>query len=515
LISGEDLLACATKLTTARLNCVLVDDGIIHNMTTFELPAIAVALLGISVAVHFVRKRRADNRIQSLRIAELEETVGSLTSQLEDARLRNDRLQVIDPLTELANRRGLEVVLEREVNRAQRNGSQIVAVVLNCDDFKRINETLGHAVGDVALKEMVERITTTLRPSDYVARIGGDEFVILLTDTQYAEAKLIAERVRLAVAESPIRNSNDNIFMTASLAVAVLPYEISSVEDLLAMTRHAVKESKTLGKNRVTEGTVAATRNGQGTQPEASDIVEVLRNGDCFRCAKHPIMRLEDEVQVGYELLVRGPAGPFQMPYDFFRIAMENNLLTRVDLKCMKTCIQAAEYLERGSRFDVNLFPSTIIDTPIDKLVDMFPLDKGLGTFCVEISEQQFIGDPSYLKEHVAALKTAGVHVAIDDVGFGRSSLESLILLEPDIVKVDIKYVAGIALDLQKQRLLRRLIGVVEALGAELIAEGVETREDMEVVQSMGVKYAQGYLWGYPTEVKTPNSVISLETKTT
>jgi EAL domain-containing protein (putative c-di-GMP-specific phosphodiesterase class I) len=272
-----------------------------------------------------------------------------------------------------------------------------------------------------------------------------------------------------------------------------------------------MKSSKSAGKNRVSEGLVAATRNGQGNEPEASDIVEVLRNGQCFRCAKHPIIRLSDEVQVGYELLIRGPAGPFQMPYDFFRIAIENNILTRVDLMCMKTCISAAQYLERGSRFDVNLFPSTIIDTPIEKLIEMFPTEQELGTFCVEISEQQFIGDPSYLKEHTSALKKAGVQVAIDDVGFGRSSLESLILLEPDIVKVDIKYVAGIALDVQKQRLLRRLIGVVGSLGAELVAEGVETREDLEVIKEMGVPFAQGYLWGYPMEVKTPDTAVSLE----
>jgi diguanylate cyclase (GGDEF)-like protein len=480
-------------------------------MTSYELPAIAASLLLISVLVHFVRKRRFEQRVNSLRIAELEESVRSLTNQLEDTRERLDKIQILDPLTELSNRRGMEIVLAREVNRAQRNGSPIVAILLNCDDFKRINDTLGHAVGDVALREMVERITATLRPSDYVARIGGDEFLILLTDTQFAEGKLIAERIRLAVAESPIRNSNDNIFMTASLGVAILPYEISSVEELLSLTRHALRESKTSGKNRVTEGLVPATRNGQGNPQEASDIVEVLRNGECFRCAKHPIVRLEDEVQVGYELLVRGPAGPFQMPYDFFRIAIENNILTRVDLRCMKTCINAAQYLERGSRFDVNLFPSTIIDTPIEKLVEMFPLDQDLGVFCVEISEQQFIGDPSYLKEHTHELKRAGVQVAIDDVGFGRSSLESLILLEPDIVKVDIKYVAGIALDMQKQRLLRRLIGVVQALGAELVAEGVETREDLEVIKDMGVKYAQGYLWGYPSEVKTPDSAVSLE----
>lgn len=468
------------------------------NFTPETIFAISSTItLGLVIAIVIVLKtKRNESRKAARELAETKQAFESINSQLEDARKRLDQLATIDPLTDLSNRRGLERILAAEINRAQRTGAPMVGMLLDCDDFGRINEGLGHAVGDVVLKEMVQRITTTLRPSDYVARIGGDQFVILLMDTQLAEALLIAERVRLCVAESPIRNSNDNIFMTASIGVALLPYEISSVEELLSLVRHALKSSKKGGKNRVSHQ--EDTNSGGTGERRDLDIVQVLRQGECFRCVKHPMYRLADEKKVGYELLSRGPAGAFEMPYDFFRIAIENNILTRVDLRCMKSCVDMAGQLEPGSRFDVNLFPSTILDTPIDRLIALFPEDKSIGTFCVEISEQQFIGDPSYLKEHTAALKKAGILVGIDDVGFGRSSLESLILLEPDVVKVDIKYVAGIAVDPQKQRLLRRLVKVVQALGAELVAEGVESREDLEVVRDMGVQYAQGYLWGYP-----------------
>lgn len=448
-------------------------------------------------AFYIYRSKHNIVRKQSRQLAETEQSFHSVKSQLDDARKRLDELATIDPLTDLSNRRGLERILAAEINRAQRTGSPIVGLLLDCDDFNKINERLGHAVGDVVLKEMVSRITTTLRPSDYAARIGGDQFVILLTDTQLAEAMSIAERVRLCVAESPIRNSGDNIYMTASLGVSSLPYEIASVEELLSLMRHALKSSKIAGKNRVSSGDPSTGNNCDVIVSDQS-IVQVLRQGECFRCVKHAMYRLADEKKVGYELLSRGPAGPFEMPYDFFRVAIENNILSRVDIRCLKACIDAAAHLEKGSRFDVNLFPSTILDTPIDRLISFFPEDKSIGTFCVEISEQQFIGDPSYLREHTAALKKAGILVGIDDVGFGRSSLESLILLEPDVVKVDIKYVAGIAVDPQKQRLLRRLVKVVQALGAELVAEGVESRDDLEVVRDMGVQYAQGYFWGYP-----------------
>lgn len=464
---------------------------------TIELVlAVAAGLLLVGVFV-LLQVQRELTRKYSRELAQADQAMRSLTAQLEDTRSRLDQLAMVDPLTDLVNRRGLERVLSIEVNRAKRGGSPMVAMLLNCDNFKRLNDVLGHAVGDVALKEMVHRITGTLRPSDYVARVGGDEFVVLLTDTQFAEAMMIAERVRLAVAESPIRNSHDTIFLTASIGVASVPYEVNSVEEILSLTRHSLKRSKGAGKNKVSSADYfSATSNGDA--PEV-DIVQILGKGESFRCVKHGIFRLTDETKVGYELLTRGPAGPFEAPYDFFRVAIENNILTLVDLRCLKAAIEFAKNLEAGFKFDVNLFPSTIIDIPIETLVSMFPEDKSIGTFCVEISEQQFIGDPSYLRNHTAALKKAGVQVAIDDVGFGRSSLESLILLEPDVVKVDIKFVAGISMDPQKQRLLKRLIGVVQALGAELIAEGIETREDLQVLKEMGVEYGQGFLWGIPS----------------
>jgi EAL domain-containing protein (putative c-di-GMP-specific phosphodiesterase class I) len=212
------------------------------------------------------------------------------------------------------------------------------------------------------------------------------------------------------------------------------------------------------------------------------------------------LLKLDDETVIGYEILSRGPAGAFEMPDDLFRVSCEHNLLTIVDLRCLKTCLTACvePKFDQNARFHVNLFPSTIIDTPIDRLLTLFPSTRKDGNFCIEISEQQFIGDPAYLRDHIAALKENGILVAIDDVGFGRSSLESLIILEPDIVKIDRKYVSGIADEPAKARLLKRLVKVVNALGAELIAEGIERREELELLLEVGVTLGQGWYWGKP-----------------
>jgi EAL domain-containing protein (putative c-di-GMP-specific phosphodiesterase class I) len=227
-------------------------------------------------------------------------------------------------------------------------------------------------------------------------------------------------------------------------------------------------------------------------------VVDALRRPDSFRAVKQAILSLADEAVVGWEFLSRGPAGSFEMPGDFLRVALERNILTLVDLNCLRSCLQAARGLPDDMLRHVNLFPSTLLDMPQERLVELFPSDRGRNRFCVEVSEQQFIGDPACLRAPVRALKDAGIRVAIDDVGYGRSSLESLILLEPDVVKIDQKVVKGAARDQVQERSLRRLVALVRAVGCELVAEGIESREDLDLLRALGVPHGQGFLWGEP-----------------
>ena len=457
-------------------------------------------------AQEFVVKDRMDGRmlIQSMRHAielkRAEEAYKAATQQLTAANKRLESLAHLDSLTQVMNRSGIERALEEEYKRAQRGGWLVVAVLVDCDDFDRINESLGHRVGDVVLQEVVGRLKDTLRPTDHIARTGGNEFLLLLPETRLAEGMLVAEKIRLAVAESPLRLASETIRVTASLGVMALPYDYCSIEEILSLVRLAVRESKTLGKNRVSAGEKHKVPSGPNKEA-LEELTDKLRQGDCFRAVSMPIYDLTNQKLIAYEILSRGPAGAFEMPDDLFRVSVEYDLLTLVDLRCLKTCLQACVLpkFDQSARFHVNLFPSTILDTPIERLMNLFPSKLKKENFCIEISEQQFIGDPAYLRDHVMALKNNGILVAIDDVGFGRSSLESLIILEPDIVKIDRKYVSGIATEPAKARLLKRLVKVVTALGAELIAEGIEQREELEILLELGVRYGQGWYWGKPS----------------
>jgi EAL domain-containing protein (putative c-di-GMP-specific phosphodiesterase class I) len=329
--------------------------------------------------------------------------------------------------------------------------------------------------------------------------VGGDEFIIVLPETQLAYAMKVAERIRMAISDVPLRSGNETITITVSIGVATLPGKITSVEEVLTLTRSALKRSKLSGKNKVSLAREGGVEDDDS--PAARDIVDVLCDGAHFRNLFQPIMDLSTEKICGYELFTRGPDGAFESPAEFFRVCIENNVLTTVDLLCLKICIATTASASSNLRFHINLFPSTILDTPIDNLLALFPTDRAGKTFCIEISEQQFVGDPAYLRDHVNALKQAGILVAIDDVGFGRSSLESLILLEPDLVKVDRKYVSGVSREPAKARLLRRVVNVAKSLGAEIVAEGIEVKDDLPVLEEMGVHYGQGYYWGGLLEV--------------
>ena len=228
--------------------------------------------------------------------------------------------------------------------------------------------------------------------------------------------------------------------------------------------------------------------------------MESLQTGSRLHAVAQPILRLQDESIVGYEFLSRTEDPVFREPDDFFRVCMEANNLTRVDRHCFRTCIAASRSLPAAHRRHLNLFPSTMIEVPGQQLIADLP-DGATGLYCIEISEQQIIGDPSYLRPVVSAFKEAGVRIAIDDVGFGRSCMESLVLLEPDIVKIDRRCIQGIRRDRTRERSLKRLLRVAHSLDSEAVAEGIESREDLDALKDLGVRFGQGFLWGRPGQL--------------
>ncbi|HXI12292.1 MAG TPA: GGDEF domain-containing response regulator [Thermoanaerobaculia bacterium] len=420
-----------------------------------------------------------------------------VSKQLHAANIDLERLALIDPLTELLNRRGLQQALSRENERLQRDGTEVLALMVDIDDFKGINESMGHSVGDIALREITRKLRASVRGVDSVGRLGGDEFLLLMPKARAAEASRIAERLRLRISTTSIQSSAGPIKITASIGAMMLSAELTSIDEVLTHMQGILHRSKQEGKNRVTYGgdTFDDTDRREKTQV---DMCTSLARGDKLVSVKQPLFRLVDEKIIGYEFLSRYFGGTLEMPDTFFRICSERNTVSLVDHHCLKKALEICARMPDEGRFHVNLFPSTIVGIPTQHLLEEFPAVIPLDCFCIEISEQQILGEPSYLIEPVRALKNAGIKIAIDDVGYGNSCVESLVLLEPDIIKIDKRCVMGIENDVKRIRHLERYVGIARQLGAEVIAEGIETRAALEIVKNIGVEFGQGFLWGMP-----------------
>lgn len=411
-----------------------------------------------------------------------------LTRLLEARNSRLRLLSEVDPLTGLLNRRGLERARAAEAHRP--GGGALAGVLIDCDDFKRVNDALGHTGGDRVLAELTRRLATCLRPDDHLARVGGDEFYALLANTDIKQAAIVGERIRQAIAEAPIVCDAIMMPVTVSVGVARIPPGITDVTEMIGRTQHALRECKNGGKNRVAIHGLRRVATSERIQLE-----RLLARRDQLHVVRQPVIDLRDGRLVGYELLSRGPQGPLRSPDKLFRSCAENGLRTHADIACLQRCLGA---IERTSplTWHVNVFPSTLLEAPIAELLATAP---GVGPrICVELSEQQFVGEPSCLLETIDGLRERGYQIALDDVGFGRSSVETLVTLAPDVIKIDRRLVTGAHADATRRARLERMIGVARALGAEVIAEGVETAADVELLRQLGVEYAQGYHLGRP-----------------
>lgn len=421
-------------------------------------------------------------------------TLETVNKQLEETNAKLVTLSRTDPLTDLFNRRGLEDILLREINYAKRNATGLLAVLVDLDDFKAVNDANGHAEGDRVLKQVAHILRDGLRAVDWIGRVGGDEFLLLLPCTSLPLGMQVAERVRLALNQNIVSTTNGQSRVTASLGLVSLPLGVSTIEEVLELTTATLKESKRKGKNRVSMGDSAGTLKSQ-----ADELKLLLNDSDQCRVVAQPIFRVANEAIVGYELFCRGPSGALESPEELFRISSDNDILTLVDIHLLKLSLKRASSLPNGLTKCINLFPSTLIDVPAKKLIDLVYSFASDSRICLEFSERRIKKDPTYLKEKVRELRLSGISIALDDIGYGFSSLESLLLLEPESVKIDGSCIKGVSTSSEQRESLSKLSMLARSIGIKTIAEGIETRDDFLVVKEIGIDFGQGWLWGKPS----------------
>lgn len=429
----------------------------------------------------------------------------AINRELTAVTARLEWLVHTDALTGLLNRKGMERVIMDQLARCRRQGADLTVLLVDLDDFTRINSTLGHGVGDLVLMSAARRITESLGSGDKVGRCGTDRFLVMLPDSTPDEAEVAAERIRLAISRDVIQAGDHCLTPTASVGLTGVDPGSLSFDEVLAKAQFVLQRSKLRGKNRVARAASLAEIEQVKPVEAGPEMVQSLLRGNVLQVASQPIVNLADGRIVSQEMLIRGPDGPLSRPDNLFRFCQEKNIITAVDLRCLKRCAEAAaRSSSRGTRYHVNILPATLLQTPVAELIRVLKVNGNYGHCVLEISEQQLLGDPTVLVPSVRLLQDAGIRIAIDDVGFGNSCLEGLLLLHPDVVKIDKRLVQGLAVSDEMQVTLTRLLRVAAVLGAEVVAEGIEEPEDYHLLMKLGVKQGQGFLFGKPRLLPRP-----------
>lgn len=410
-----------------------------------------------------------------------------------------------DPLTGLYNRSVLNDQLERAVQRARHGGYCGALVIADLDDFKAVNDTFGHDAGDRLLKEIARRLRVSLRASDVIVRLGGDEFAFILPRIS-GEASLerLLERVTNAISQ-PMTISGQQVMPTSSLGVAVFPRDGQTPGGLMKNADIALYESKgdSRGGYRIFEkGMRAAIEKRQKLAAALRADLAARRLG----IALQPQIRLADGAHAGFEVLARwsrnGEAVP---PPEFIRLAEETGMIVTLGEQVLEASLAAMRAvrdmgLETGS-VAVNVAAAQLkLDSfagRVGRLLKRHGVPPEL--LEIEITENVLLDrDPGRILNSLNALKTIGVKVALDDFGTGFASLTHLKRFPVDRLKIDRSFVRNIETDADDAAISRTIISLAHSLGLEVVAEGVETPEQLAFLRRHGCNYAQGYLFGRP-----------------
>jgi len=444
--------------------------------------------------------------------------VWSFSDVTEQKRLEDDLVHQAfhDALTGLANKALFRDRMNQAIARIERTHKYVAVLFLDLDNFKMINDSLGHLMGDELLVAVAEVLVGCLRSGDTAARLGGDEFAVLIEDADNHDAVIrLADRI-LAALRKPILVGTQSVLVTASIGIT-FGVSDSDGEQLLSNADLAMYMAKNQGKNRYEEfqdqmHTAVVTR----LELEADLRRAVI--GDEFIVHYQPILDLAGGEIVGFEALVRWqhPEKGLLQPADFIPFAEEIGLIDAIDRYVLAEAgSQARSWQEAGlARSDlqisVNLSAREMIDTSIAASVSESLRTSGFEpeNLIIEITESAVMRDLEAAVRNLRALADLGVRVAIDDFGTGYSSLSHLEQLPIDILKIDRSFVSTVAERAQLTHLCRAIVQLAGTLGLTTIAEGVESELQAERLREIGCLLAQGFHLGMPLSAEATGDLL-------
>jgi diguanylate cyclase (GGDEF)-like protein/PAS domain S-box-containing protein len=410
-----------------------------------------------------------------------------------------------DSLTGLPNRLALQIRLAQTLPEARRHEWQVAIMFIDLDRFKIINDTLGHPVGDEMLREVACRLSHVVRETDFVARLGGDEFVILLPAINSpADAAIVANKI-IGSLSAPIITDNHELHTSPSIGISIFPDDGSDGDAILKNADTAMYHAKSAGRNNYQF--YADEMNTTAT--ERLDIERKLRHAitrNELSLCYQPQFCADQSHPTGVEALIRWhhPTDGMISPDRFIPIAEETGLIVEIGEWVMRTaCLEVRKWLDAGLqplRVAVNVSARQLRRRDFAETVAGVLAESGLPPELLEleITESAVMENPEEAIEILRSINRMGIGLAIDDFGTGYSSLAYLKLFPIDHLKIDRSFVADIEVDLNDRAIAFGTIALAHSLGLNVIAEGVETPDQLELLRSNGCDEVQGYLLSKP-----------------
>ena len=407
-----------------------------------------------------------------------------------------------DPLTGLANRALFTDRTQHALSRRAREGA-LAVLIMDVDDFKTINDSLGHGAGDSAMVAVAERLRGCLRPEDTVSRIGGDEFAILLEEASDDLVGALSQRI-LDTLRLPFELDGIQVHLSASIGVAFSSAETRTAQDLLRNADVAMYTAKSRGKARAEQFEASMHTAALARLELKGDLERAVERGE-LRLRYQPIYTLDGGRLLGFEALLRwrhATRGEV-FPNEFIPLAEETGLIVHIGNWVLdQACRQAVAWSETAGRpvdVSVNVSPRQLHEPSLAEWTRIALTKSGLPAeqLILELTESGLMQDD---EGQLRQLKALGVRLALDDFGTGYSSLSYLARFPIDILKIDQSFVAQLERGSEVPPLVRSVVQLGASMHLDTVAEGVEEEAQLELLRDMGVTYAQGYLIGRPMD---------------
>ena len=441
------------------------------------------------VAALNVYRIGVDKQFAAAEVAQVERFATMAALAFESARQRDTLREQArsDGLTGLLNHRACHERLGDEIARAAALQRPLSVVVVDLDHFKTVNDAYGHAEGDKVLVAVAGKLRAAVREDDVVARLGGEEFALILPGVDGTHAAEAAERARAAIAEVEVGGRE----LSCSAGVASYPDDERDAGRLLELADGALYWAKRSGRDqsRRYDRRLAGQLSGDGQRAE---VEALLAEEGSIVPVFQPVLELATGRVAGYEALARMPDGPFRSPDQWFNQAHRAGLGAALEAAALRAALRARDRPER-TFLALNVSPGAMLSPEVRAA-----LPDDLEDIVIELTEHELFSTDVAFDRELKLLRSRGARIALDDAGNGYAGLQQIIRIAPDILKLDRSLVDGLHEDPHRLALLEALISFASTTRAAVCAEGVETLEDLAVLAAMDVTYAQGWALARP-----------------